>query len=75
LNKNFDEISMKGREFYYNDKYAKNKKLVLPIYKNLYPDSIINISKQFSKGDNFQKNLVKLQELNYFQQYIYISMI
>jgi hypothetical protein len=71
LNKNFDEISMKGREFYYNEKYAKNKKLVLPIYKNLYPDSIINISKQFSKGDNFQKNLVKLQDLNYFQQYIY----
>ena len=71
LNKKFDEISMKGREFYYNDKYAKNKKLVLPIYKNLYPDSIINISKQFSKGDNFQKNLVKLQDLNYFQQYIY----
>ena len=71
LNKNIEEISMKGREFDYNDKYNKNKKLVLPIYKNLYPDKIFNLNIPFSKGDNFEKNLVKLNDLNDIQQYVY----
>ena len=71
LNKNFDEITSKGREFDYNKRYVKNKKLVLPIYKNLYPNKIINLNKQFAKGDNFQNNLIKIQNLNHIQQYIY----
>ena len=71
LNKGFEEITMKGREFEYNDKYVKNKKSVLPIYKDLYPDKIINLSIQFSKGDNFQQNLIKLNDLNYVQQFVY----
>ena len=71
LNKNFDEITMKGREFDYNDKYIKNKKIVLPIYKTLYPDRIMNLNIAFSKGDNFKKNLIKLSDLNLIQQYVY----
>jgi hypothetical protein len=71
LNKNIEEISMKGREFDYNDKYNKNKKVVLPIYRNLYPDKIFNLNIPFSKGDNFEKNLIKLNDLNYIQQYVY----
>ena len=71
LNKKFDEISLKGREFDYNDKYVKNKKAVLPIYKNLYPNKIMNLNIIFSKGDDFQKNLIKLSDLNFIQQYIY----
>ena len=62
---------MKGREFDYNDKYNKNKKVVLPIYKDIYPDKILNLSIPFSKGDNFEKNLIKLNDLNYIQQYVY----
>ena len=71
LNKNIEEINMVGREFDYNKKYYKNKKVVLPIYKNLYPDKIINLSIPFTKGDDFQNNLVKLGDLNYIQQYVY----
>ena len=71
LNKNFDEITMKGREFDYNDKYVKNKKVVLPIYKNLYPDNIINLGKPFSKGDDFRNNLIKITDINLVQQYVY----
>ena len=71
LNKNMQEITMKGREFDYNDKYNKNKKVVLPIYKTLYPDKIFNLNIPFTKGDNFQKNLIKLSDLNYIQQYVY----
>ena len=71
LNKNFDEITMKGREFDYNDKYIKNRKSVLPIYKELYPDKILNLNKQFAKGDNFKNNLIKLTDINLIQQYVY----
>jgi hypothetical protein len=71
LNKNFDEITQKGREFDFNDKYVKNKKVVLPIYKRLYPDNIINLSKPFSKGDDFKNNLIKLNDINLVQQYVY----
>ena len=71
LDKNFESISMEGREFNYNDKYAKNKKFVLPLYKNLYPDEIINLNIKFSPGSNFEDNLVKLSSLNLIQQYVY----
>ena len=71
LNQNFESISMTGREFNYNDKYIKNKKYILPLYKNIYPDEIINLNIKFTQGDNFENNLVKLNSLNLVQQYIY----
>ena len=71
LNQNFETITMEGREFDYNDKYLKNKKYVFPLYKTLYPDEIINLSLNFTLGDNFENNLVKLSSLNLVQQYVY----
>ena len=71
LNKNFEKISMEGREFNLNDKYIKNKKYILPIYKTLYPDEIININIKSEYGDDFKKNLVKLNSINLVQQYVY----
>ena len=43
----------------------------MPIYKRLYPDKIINLSKPFSKGDDFKNNLIKLNDINLVQQYVY----
>ena len=71
LDKSFESITMEGREFNYNDKYFKNKKYVLPLYKTIYPDEIINLSIKFTLGDNFENNLVKLESLNLVQQYVY----
>ena len=71
LNQSFDSITMEGREFNYNDKYLKNKKYVFPLYKTIYPDEIINLSMNFTLGDNFQNNLIKLNSLNFSQQYVY----
>ena len=71
LNKSFDTITMEGREFDYNDKYFKNKKYILPLYKTIYPDEIFNLNINFSSGDNFANNLIKLNSLNLIQQYVY----
>ena len=71
LNKSFDTITMEGREFDYNEKYFKNKKYILPLYKTIYPDEILNLNINFSSGDNFANNLVKLNSLNLIQQYVY----
>ena len=71
LDKNFETITMEGREFDYNEKYIKNKKYILPLYKTLYPDEILNLNIKFSLGDNFANNLIKLNNLNLVQQYVY----
>ena len=71
LDKNIESISMEGREFDYNDKYFKNKKYVLPLYKSFYPEEIINLNIKFNYGNNFVNNLIKLNKLNLVQQYVY----
>ena len=71
LNYYINEINMSGREFDYNDLYFKNKKMILPIYKNIYPNKILNLSIQFGINKNYVNNLITKIDLNNLQKYIY----
>ena len=71
LNYFVNEINMDGREFDHNDIYFKYKKMILPIYKNIYPNQILNLSKQFGINKNYENNLVTKSDLNNLQKYVY----